>query len=248
MSGTNIELSHNYDDIITEDDYILSNKYRSIYILCAVEKNNKKIYRRISPWHDIALYAKNSNKFNGIIPMVVEIPKNTREKIEINKNIDHNPLTYEIKNGNIRKVLYGDGYPVHYGAIPQTWENPYHIDHRTGFCGDGDPMDIFDISQIPTKPGCLIKVKVLGCIAMIDRGETDWKVISINILDPNSTKYNDIGDVEQGIIDGIIDFLSNYKGKNATSFAEQIMWDKNQTYEIIKEQYYNWKKYMSSNI
>ena len=44
------------------------------------------------------------------------------------------------------------------------------------------------------------------------------------------------------------DFLSNYKGKNATSFAEQIMWDKNQTYEIIKEQHYNWKKYMSSNI
>lgn len=38
--------------------------------------------------------------------------------------------------------------------------------------------------------GELIKVKVLGILAMIDEGETDWKVIVINSDDPEAKDYN----------------------------------------------------------
>lgn len=38
--------------------------------------------------------------------------------------------------------------------------------------------------------GDVIKVKVLGILAMIDEGETDWKVIAINVEDPEANDFN----------------------------------------------------------
>ena len=40
--------------------------------------------------------------------------------------------------------------------------------------------------------GSVIQVKVLGVLAMIDDGETDWKVFCIDVSDPDSDKLNDI--------------------------------------------------------
>ena len=42
---------------------------------------------------------------------------------------------------------------VHYGALPQTWENPDHADEHTNLAGDGDPLDVCDLSTLPCKPG-----------------------------------------------------------------------------------------------
>lgn len=36
------------------------------------------------------------------------------------------------------------------------------------------------------------EVKILGVIALIDKDETDWKVISIDINDPMAESLNDI--------------------------------------------------------
>ena len=38
--------------------------------------------------------------------------------------------------------------------------------------------------------GEVIKVKVLGTLAMIDEGETDWKIIAIDVEDPEADNYN----------------------------------------------------------
>lgn len=38
--------------------------------------------------------------------------------------------------------------------------------------------------------GEIIKVKVLGTLALIDEGETDWKVIVINVEDPEANDFN----------------------------------------------------------
>lgn len=39
--------------------------------------------------------------------------------------------------------------------------------------------------------------QVLGVMAMIDEGETDWKVIGIDVNDPLAEKINDIDDVDK---------------------------------------------------
>lgn len=38
--------------------------------------------------------------------------------------------------------------------------------------------------------GQVVQVKVLGILAMIDEGEMDWKVIAINVKDPDANKLN----------------------------------------------------------
>lgn len=38
--------------------------------------------------------------------------------------------------------------------------------------------------------GEVIRVKVLGTLALIDEGETDWKVMVINTEDPEAAEFN----------------------------------------------------------
>lgn len=89
------------------------------------------------------------------------------------------------------------GYIWNYGALPQTWENPDHIEPSTGCKGDNDPIDVIEIGYRVAKRGEVLQVKVLGAIALIDEGETDWKIIAIDIKDPVASKVNDISDVDQ---------------------------------------------------
>ena len=57
--------------------------------------------------------------------------------------------------GNLRYVanVYPQkGYPWNYGCIPQTWENPKHIDANTKEGGDNDPIDVCEIgSRVPAR-------------------------------------------------------------------------------------------------
>lgn len=38
--------------------------------------------------------------------------------------------------------------------------------------------------------GEVIRVKILGILALIDQGETDWKLIAINVNDPEASKFH----------------------------------------------------------
>jgi inorganic pyrophosphatase len=177
----------------------------------------------ISPFHDISL-----NAGEGIYNVVIEVSRWTNAKIEISKELPLNPIKQDVKKGKPRfvaNVFPHHGYPWNYGAFPQTWEDPSHIDPHTGFAGDNDPLDVCDISDIRAEMGSVIQVKVLGVLAMIDEGETDWKVIAININDPNADKYNNISDVEAlkpGLLSATVDWFKYYKvpdGKPVNKFA-----------------------------
>lgn len=47
--------------------------------------------------------------------------------------------------------------------------------------------------------GQVKQVKVLGIMALLDEGETDWKVIVVDVNDPLASKLNDIEDVENNL-------------------------------------------------
>ena len=88
---------------------------------------------------------------------------------------------------------------------------------REGFSrckGDGDPVDILDIGSKLHQTGEVIQVKILGTIAMIDEGQTDWKIISIDITDPLATKLSDVSDVDiymPLLLKNTVAWLRNYK-------------------------------------
>ncbi len=56
----------------------------------------------------------------------------------------------DVKKGRIRfasNIFPHKGYIWSYGAIPQTWEDPSHVDPDTGCKGDGDPIDVVEIGE-----------------------------------------------------------------------------------------------------
>jgi inorganic pyrophosphatase len=100
------------------------------------------------------------------------------------------------------------------GAFPQTWEDPSHTTPDTGAAGDNDPIDAVEIGTKIFATGAVVPVKVLGCLAMIDDGETDWKVICVAVDDPLAAVCNDVGDVEAavpGLISVMREWLRKYK-------------------------------------
>lgn len=101
----------------------------------------------ISPWHQISLKAEgNQDLYN----MIVEIPKFTTAKMEINTKMQHNPIVQDVKNG-LPRSYHGPIY-WNYGAFPQTWEDPTiraGAELESAF-GDNDPIDVVEVgSSLP---------------------------------------------------------------------------------------------------
>lgn len=208
--------------------------------------------KHISPWHDIPLYADKSQKtFN----MVVEIPRWTQAKMEIATNEPLSPIKQDIKKGALRyvkNVFPHRGYIWNYGAFPQTWENPEHVDKDTQAKGDNDPIDVLEIGSRVAKRGDILQVKILGTVALIDEGETDWKVLTIDINDPLASEINDIADVKEkfpGLLSATIEWFKIYKipdGKPPNKFAfDGEAKDREFATKVVEETHTYWKELMN---
>jgi inorganic pyrophosphatase len=79
----------------------------------------------------------------------------------------------------------------------QTWEDPNQQHAETKARGDNDPLDVCEIGEQVGYVGQVKQVKVLGIMALLDEGETDWKVVVVDVQDPLASKLNDIEDVER---------------------------------------------------
>jgi len=203
----------------------------------------------VSPFHDIPLFADQNN---GIFNMIVEVPRWTNAKMEISKEESFNPIKQDIKKGRLRFVrncFPHHGYIWNYGAFPQTWEDPAQANAETKAKGDNDPLDVCEIGEQVGYVGQVKQVKVLGIMALLDEGETDWKVIVVDVQDPLASKLNDIEDVERhlpGLIRATNEWFRIYKipdGKPENTFAFSGE-AKNKKYatEIIHECHEAWRR------
>jgi len=201
----------------------------------------------ISPFHDIPLKA-GSDTFH----CVIEIPRWTNAKMEIDTKSPLHPIVQDQKKGKLRYVANcfpHHGYIWNYGALPQTWENPNHTDESTGFKGDNDPVDICEIGHRIAKRGDVLEVKVLGILAMVDDGETDWKIIVIDVNDPLASTLNNMNDVDAampGFKEATRDWFRIYKipdGKPENVFAfDGAYQDVAFAKKIIEETHGFWKR------
>jgi nucleosome-remodeling factor subunit len=180
----------------------------------------------ISPFHDIPYRVGGPD--SKIFNMVVEVPRWSNAKMEIATKEKLNPIKQDVKKGNLRYVANcfpHHGYIWNYGAIPQTWENPNSVDPSTGCKGDNDPIDVCEIGSKIHKRGAVVPVKILGVFALIDEGETDWKLMAIDVTDPLASKLNDIQDIEKlmpGFLRATVEWFRIYKipdGKPENQFA-----------------------------
>ncbi|CAL8097189.1 unnamed protein product [Calicophoron daubneyi] len=206
----------------------------------------------VSPFHDIPLHADQQKQtFN----MIIEIPRWTNAKMEICKEEYMNPIKQDVKKGRLRfvnNVFPHKGYIWNYGALPQTWEDPGHVDENTKAKGDNDPLDACEIGSKILKRGSIVHVKVLGILAMIDEGETDWKLITINVDDPLASKMNNISDVDvhmPGLLKATRDWFKYYKvptGKPENTFAfDGEFKNKDFALSIVEQTHKQWHQLIS---
>lgn len=140
-----------------------------------------------NPWHSVSPGPNCPNVVEGII----EIPKNTRAKYELDKD-----------SGLLRldRVLYSSFYyPCNYGFIPQT------------YCDDKDPLDILVLSQIDVVPMCIISAKVIGVMRMLDGGEADDKIIAVAENDMSVNHITDIDELPRHFLRELRHFFEDYK-------------------------------------
>jgi inorganic pyrophosphatase len=86
-------------------------------------------------------------------------------------------------------------------------------------------------------------------------GETDWKVIVIDVKDPLADQLNDIADVEKhlpGFIDATREWFRDYKkpdGKPANEFAfDGAAKDKAYATKVIHDTHAAWKRLITGEI
>jgi len=201
----------------------------------------------VSPMNDIPCWA---NEGEGIVNMVCEVGRWTNAKMEISTKDELNPIKQDTKKGKLRFVhncFPHHGYIWNYGAVPQTFEDPDSKSEHTGFPGDGDPLDVCDISSRVAEVGEIRQVKILGVLAMIDEDETDWKLFGIDVNDPKAAEINDISDVDKvfpGLLVASHEWFRIYKipaGKPENKFAfDGECKDRKFAIDIIKECQKQW--------
>ncbi|MBI4894611.1 MAG: inorganic diphosphatase [Candidatus Aenigmarchaeota archaeon] len=111
------------------------------------------------------------------VDVVVEIPKGSRNKFEIDKE------TGLIK---LDRVLHRPfRYEWDYGFIPQT------------LADDGDPLDGVIIVDQPSFPGAVIPCRPIGVMHMIDQGEGDDKIVCVPADDPDSKAVKSLSKAQE---------------------------------------------------
>src|SRR4051794_15601215 len=108
------------------------------------------------PLHNVTL----GNDFPTITSAIVEIPKGSKVKYEIDKD-----------TGLIRvdRILFSAVYyPANYGFIPQTLSE------------DGDALDILILGQESVVPLAILNAKPIGVMKMRDQESEDHKIISVH--------------------------------------------------------------------
>uniref|UniRef100_A0A8C2GK64 inorganic diphosphatase n=1 Tax=Cyprinus carpio TaxID=7962 RepID=A0A8C2GK64_CYPCA len=163
-----------------------------------------------------------ADEAENIFHAVVEVPRWTNAKMEV-RNLQH--LVQTSGCGSSQTLTLHADYLTSCSS---------HVLHQV--CSRGE----------------VIRVKVLGTLALIDEGETDWKVIVINLEDPEAEDFSDIEDVRRlkpGFLEATLDWFRMYKvpdGKPENQFAFNGEF-KNRDFAIktIKDTHSFWKALIS---
>jgi len=152
-----------------------------------------------NPWHEVQI----GNESPDIVRAIVEIPRGSRAKYELDK--DSGLLKLD-------RVLYSSvHYPANYGFIPRTLGD------------DHDPLDILVLSQIEIQPLCIVRAKVIGVMRMIDSGEGDDKVLAVAADDISVNYIDSIEQLPPHFHSELRHFFEEYKRlENKTVLVEDF--------------------------
>src|SRR5690349_15673526 len=126
-----------------------------------------------------------------VVTVVIEIPLEGINKYEYDKKLHVFRL-----DRNLYSPVH---YPGDYGFFPSTLSL------------DGDPLDVLVLVDAPSFPGCVMEVRPIGVLNMLDQGKPDEKVLAVG---KNNPRYKDVwnySEIYPHMLLEITHFFSIYK-------------------------------------
>ena len=125
------------------------------------------------------------------INAVIEIPRGQTNKYEYDKKLQVFRL-----DRNLYSPVH---YPGDYGFIPSTLSE------------DGDPLDVLVLVDAPSFPGCVMTVRPIGMLEMVDQGKGDEKILAVGTNNPIYKDVRDYSEVYPHLLREIEHFFTIYK-------------------------------------
>ena len=126
-----------------------------------------------------------------VVRMIVEIPKGSTNKYEYDGDLEMFRLD---------RALYSPmHYPGDYGFIPGT------------LAEDNDPLDVLVLVNDPSFTGCLIEVRPVGVLNMVDDKEGDQKVLAVPTKNPRYDQIHTMDQIFSHVKREIEHFFTIYK-------------------------------------
>lgn len=138
-------------------------------------------------WHEIS----SGNDAPDVVNVIVECPKGTKNKYEIDKETGLIKLDRAMKTSQ--------DYPFDYGFVPQSlWD-------------DGDALDVVLLTTYPLSCGILVEARPVAVMRMVDCGEGDDKIIAVPKDDPRWDEVQGLSDINPHTLKEIQHFFETYK-------------------------------------
>lgn len=122
---------------------------------------------------------------------VIEIPAESINKYEYDKQLNVFRL-----DRNLYSPVH---YPGDYGFIPSTLSD------------DGDPLDVLVLVDAPSFSGCVMTVRPIGLLEMLDQGVLDEKILAVGKTNPRYNNVWNYSEIYPHMLKEITHFFSIYK-------------------------------------
>ena len=146
---------------------------------------------------------------------VIEIPRGQTNKYEYDKQLHVFRL-----DRNLYSPVH---YPGDYGFIPSTLSD------------DGDPLDTLVLVDAPSFTGCVMTVRPVGMLRMVDQGREDEKILAVRTNNPIYKDVWDYAELYPHVLLEIGHFFTIYKELEAKTTRITGWNDAADAREIVRE-------------
>jgi inorganic pyrophosphatase len=126
-----------------------------------------------------------------VVNAVVEIPFEGINKYEYDKKLHIFRL-----DRNLYSPVH---YPGDYGFLPSTLNL------------DGDSLDVLVLVDAPSFPGCVMEVRPIGILNMLDQDKPDAKILAVGRTNPRYKDVSNYDEIYPHVLSEVTHFFSIYK-------------------------------------
>ena len=136
---------------------------------------------------------------DGSVNAVVESPRGSRAKYEYDEG-----LGVMVMARVLSSAVY---FPTGYGFVPGTRGS------------DGERLDVLVLGEEPAFPGCLVRVRLIGVLAIATGHGPEDKLLGVPVGEPRFAEYGNLGDVPGHLLTEIEHFFEVYRELDGKGLA-----------------------------